>query len=139
MAAIFGWFSDANTCASRVNRARRSGSATNESWRTLMATSRLSLVSVARTRRPCRPRRAWRQSGSGRWWIADSFCVFRFADRRWPVEHDFERRVGGFALGGENPPKKAAPRGREGKAQRRHLQKGGGGSRAPGAPPGAPP
>src|SRR5438105_2051949 len=48
MAAMFGWLNDASTCASRVKRARRSGSAANPSGRILMATSRPSLVSVAR-------------------------------------------------------------------------------------------
>ena len=46
--AVLGWFSAASTWASRVKRARRPGSAANESGRTLIATSRFSLVPVAR-------------------------------------------------------------------------------------------
>ena len=47
-AAMLGWFSDASVCASRVNRASRSGSLANESGRTFSATSRFSFVSRAR-------------------------------------------------------------------------------------------
>ena len=46
--AMFGWFSDANVCASRVKRATRSPSCATTSGRILMATSRLSFVSRAR-------------------------------------------------------------------------------------------
>ena len=47
-AAMFGWFSDASTSASRWKRARRSWSAANDAGRILIATWRLSFVSVAR-------------------------------------------------------------------------------------------
>ena len=40
---MFGWFSEARVWASRVNRARRSGSFAKESGRTLSATSRFEL------------------------------------------------------------------------------------------------
>ena len=43
----FGWFRLARTCASRWNRARRSGSAAKASGRIFSATWRLSWVSVA--------------------------------------------------------------------------------------------
>src|SRR5262245_52391851 len=55
MAAMLGWFSDASTWLSRVKRAIRSGSSANASGRILMATSRLSLVSVARQTSPMPP------------------------------------------------------------------------------------
>ena len=48
MAAMFGWFSEASTWASRWNRARRSASIATDAGRTLIATSRFSLVSRAR-------------------------------------------------------------------------------------------
>ena len=47
--------SDASVCASRVNRARRSGSFANESGSTLSATSRFSFVSRARNTWPMPP------------------------------------------------------------------------------------
>ena len=40
---MFGWLSAARTCASRWNRASRSGSSATASGRTLIATSRSSL------------------------------------------------------------------------------------------------
>ena len=40
---MLGWLSEASTCASRVKRAMRSGSAAKSSGRTLIATSRPSL------------------------------------------------------------------------------------------------
>ena len=43
-----GWLSEASTLASRSNRASRSGSEAKASGRSLSATSRPSLVSVAR-------------------------------------------------------------------------------------------
>ena len=46
--AIFGWLRLARICASRVNRARRSGSSAKASGRIFSATWRLSWVSVAR-------------------------------------------------------------------------------------------
>src|SRR5215471_18690160 len=52
---MFGWFRAASVCASRVNRARRSGSAANSSGRTLSATSRFSFVSRARYTSPMPP------------------------------------------------------------------------------------
>jgi hypothetical protein len=48
MAAIDEWLSDANTLASRSNRADRSGSALTVSGSTLIATSRPSFESSAR-------------------------------------------------------------------------------------------
>ena len=45
--ALFGWLRLARICASRLNRARRSGSAAKASGRIFSATSRLSCVSVA--------------------------------------------------------------------------------------------
>src|SRR5437867_2942433 len=45
---MFGWLRAAKTCASRLKRATRSGSARNASGSTLSATSRFSLVSRAR-------------------------------------------------------------------------------------------
>ncbi len=45
MAAMFGWLSDAISCASRLKRASRSGSALKASGRTFNATSRFSLES----------------------------------------------------------------------------------------------
>ena len=48
MIAMFGWFSEARTFASRWNRATRSASAANAPGRILMATSRSSRVSRAR-------------------------------------------------------------------------------------------
>src|SRR5262245_18033627 len=50
-----GWLSDASTCASRVKRAKRSGSRANWVGRTLTATSRCSLVSRARYTSPIPP------------------------------------------------------------------------------------
>ena len=49
---MFGWLSDARTCASRLNRARRSGSLTKASGRILRATARFSFVSRARQTSP---------------------------------------------------------------------------------------
>ncbi len=46
--AMLGWLSDASTCASRLKRARRSGSLATASGRTFSATSRSSFVSRAR-------------------------------------------------------------------------------------------
>jgi hypothetical protein len=43
--AMLGWWSWARSCASRSNLARRSLSSVNAAGRTLIATSRLSLVS----------------------------------------------------------------------------------------------
>jgi hypothetical protein len=45
---MFGWFSEARTCASRRNRASRSGSDTKASGSTFRASSRLSAVWCAR-------------------------------------------------------------------------------------------
>ncbi len=53
--AMFGWFSDASTLASRSKRARRSASAAKASGKTLMATSRSSVVSRARYTSPMPP------------------------------------------------------------------------------------
>src|SRR5258705_500953 len=55
MIAMFGWFSEARTFASRWNRAIRSASAANASGRILMATSRSSRVSRARYTSPMPP------------------------------------------------------------------------------------
>src|SRR5262249_58933240 len=55
MAVMLGWLSDANTCASRLKRERRSGSFVNASGRSLRATSRLSFVSDARYTSPIPP------------------------------------------------------------------------------------
>jgi hypothetical protein len=54
-AAIPGWLSEASTRASRSNRAIRSGSLANSVGSTLMATSRPSVVSVARQTTPIPP------------------------------------------------------------------------------------
>ena len=55
MCAMLGWFSAASVCASRVNRASRSGSLANASGSTLSATSRPSVVSRARYTCPIPP------------------------------------------------------------------------------------
>src|SRR5258706_5449815 len=55
MIAMFGWFSEARTFASRWNRAIGSASAANASGRILMATSRSSRVSRARYTSPMPP------------------------------------------------------------------------------------
>ena len=55
MAAMLGWLSDANTVASRLNRARRSASCANAEGSVLSATSRPSLVSRARKTSPIPP------------------------------------------------------------------------------------
>ena len=55
MAAMFGWLSEATTCASRWKRATRSGSLVNRSGRILSATSRCSLASRARYTSPMPP------------------------------------------------------------------------------------
>src|SRR5438477_6636479 len=52
---MFGWFSDASVWASRVNRTSRSASLAKRSGSTLIATSRLSLVSRARYTSPMPP------------------------------------------------------------------------------------
>jgi hypothetical protein len=52
---MLGWFSEARTRASRSKRARRSGSCAKPSGRTLSATARPSLVSVARHTSPIPP------------------------------------------------------------------------------------
>src|SRR4051812_6411220 len=55
MLAMCGWLSEARTCASRVNRAQRSGSAANSGGRIFSATSRRSFVSRARYTSPIPP------------------------------------------------------------------------------------
>src|ERR1700675_2956784 len=55
MIAMLGWFSEARVWASRVNRARRSGSLANASGRIFSATSRFSFVSRARYTSPMPP------------------------------------------------------------------------------------
>jgi hypothetical protein len=57
--AMFGWFSDARTWASRLNLASRSVSCANPSGRTLMATWRPRFVSVARHTTPMPPSPIW--------------------------------------------------------------------------------
>ena len=53
--AMFGWFNDASSFASRSNRASRSSSLANSSGRVLIATSRPSLESRARHTSPMPP------------------------------------------------------------------------------------
>src|SRR5437660_2779231 len=55
MCAIPGWFNAASVCASRVNRATRSGSPAKAAGRILIATSRLSVASRARYTSPIPP------------------------------------------------------------------------------------
>ena len=55
MPAMLGWFSEARTFASLSNRASRSGSVTNASGSTLIATSRSRPVSLARYTSPIPP------------------------------------------------------------------------------------
>jgi len=52
---MLGWFREASSLASRSNRTSRSGSAANASGRTLIATSRSSVVSSARHTSPIPP------------------------------------------------------------------------------------
>src|SRR5882762_210781 len=52
---MWGWLSEASTCASRWKRARRSGSSANVSGMTFNATSRPSFVSRARYTSPIPP------------------------------------------------------------------------------------
>ena len=53
--AMLEWLREASSFASRSKRASRSGSAANAAGSTLMATSRLSFVSVARYTSPMPP------------------------------------------------------------------------------------
>src|ERR1019366_4082057 len=55
MAAMLGWLRLASTCASRSKRAIRAASSAKASSSTLIATSRFSLVSVARYTTPIPP------------------------------------------------------------------------------------
>src|SRR5215471_2269023 len=55
IAPMFGWLTEARTCASRLNRASRSGSAANSAGRIFRATSRFSFVSRARYTSPIPP------------------------------------------------------------------------------------
>src|SRR5262245_56479797 len=55
MAAMCGWLSEARTCASRLNRARRLGSRANASGSTFSATSLARFVSRARYTSPMPP------------------------------------------------------------------------------------
>src|SRR5688572_5873013 len=55
MCAIPGWLSDASTCASRLNRARRSASPATAGSSTLIATSRCNFASRARYTSPIPP------------------------------------------------------------------------------------
>jgi hypothetical protein len=52
---MLGWLSDASTLASRSNRASRSASLAKSAGRTLIATSRSSVASVALQTAPMPP------------------------------------------------------------------------------------
>src|SRR5262245_10769307 len=99
---MFGWLSAASTWASRLKRARRSGSSANTCGRIFSATSRLSRVSRPRYTSPIPPAPSGARISYGPSFVPDGRDIYRELILWQELDGDncfLARRVRAFAHG----------------------------------------